>query len=266
MLPLVMLDIDGTLLGSNSIVSPALLAKVREVRDMGMHLAVCTGRIGAGLGLEIAAQLDTEIPHVFHNGAVLAHADGTVFAAETFPKKSATALLEHARAHDLLLEFYSASQYFIERENDLSRMHAELLQLEPVVVTDLSEVLANETIVRAQWTLHKDDVAKAQALELPDVQLYTARAGHRDDVIFASITKAGVSKGAATRVLAEHLGFNLKRVMGIGDSEGDVPYLDIVGHPRAMANGDDNIKDKYPVVPAADDDGVVTALEQALTL
>jgi Cof subfamily protein (haloacid dehalogenase superfamily) len=265
MLPLVMLDIDGTLLGSKSSVSPALLAKVSEVRELGMHLAVCTGRISAGLGLEIAAQLDTEIPHVFHNGAVLAQADGTVFAAETFPKKSAAALLEHARNENLLLEFYSASQYFIERDSELSRMHAELLQLDPVI-TDLDEVLANETIVRAQWTLYKDDFARAQQLELPEVQLYTARAGHRDDVIFASITKADVSKGAATRALAEHLGFNLKRVMGIGDSEGDTPYLDIVGYPRVMANGDDSIKAKYAVVPAVDDDGVVTALEQALTL
>lgn len=265
MLPLVMLDIDGTLLGTKSNVSPAVLDKVREVRELGMHLAVCTGRISAGLGLEIAAQLDTEVPHVFHNGAVLAHADGTVFAAETFPKKSAAALLEHARTENLLLEFYSASQYFIERDSELSRMHAELLQLEPII-TDLDEVLANETIVRAQWTLYKDDFAKAQQLDLPEVQLYTARAGHRNDVIFASITKAGVSKGAATQVLAEHLGFNLKRIMGVGDSEGDTPYLDIVGHPRAMASGDDSIKSKYPVVPAVDDDGVVTALEQALTL
>jgi Cof subfamily protein (haloacid dehalogenase superfamily) len=266
MLPLVMLDIDGTLLGSKSTISPALLDKVSEVRAKGMHLAVCTGRISAGLGLEIAAQLDTEIPHVFHNGAVLAHADGSLFAAETFPKKSALALIEHARSGGLLLELYSANQYFIERDSELSRMHAELLQLEPVIVSDLTEVLANEAIVRAQWTLYKDEFAKAQQLDLPEVQLYTARAGHRDDVIFASITKAGVSKGAATRMLAEHLGFNLKRVMGIGDSEGDTPYLDIVGHPRAVANGDDSIKAKYPVVPAADDDGVVTALEQALTL
>lgn len=265
MLPLVMLDIDGTILGTSRQVSPALLEKIQQVRAKGMHLAVCTGRICAGLGLEIAAQLDTEIPHVFHNGAVLAHADGTVFAAETFPKKSAQTLLEHARAEGLLLELYSASQYFIERDSELSRMHAELLQLEPVI-TNLDEVLANETIVRAQWTLYKDDFARAQQLALPDVQLYTARAGHRDDVIFASITRAGVSKGAATRALAEHLGVNLKRIMGVGDSEGDTPYLDLVGHPRAMASGDDSIKSKYPVVPAVDDDGVVTALEQALTL
>jgi len=266
MLPLVMLDIDGTLLGTKNSVSPAVLDKVRDVREMGMHLAVCTGRISAGLGLEIAAQLDTEIPHVFHNGAVLAYADGTVFAAETFPKKSAQALIEHARAENLLLEFYSANQYFIERDNELSRMHAELLQLEPIIVSDLNDIFASETIVRAQWTLYKDEFATAQQLNVPDIQLYTARAGHRDDVIFASITKAGVSKGAATRMVAEHLGFNLKRVMGVGDSAGDTPYLDIVGHPRAMANGDESIKAKYPVVPAADDDGVVKALEQALTL
>ncbi|MEM6430882.1 MAG: HAD hydrolase family protein, partial [Deinococcota bacterium] len=86
MLPLVMLDIDGTILGSSQQLSQAFLDKVAEVRGKGMHLAVCTGRICAGLGLSIAGQLDDDIPHVFHNGAVLTHADGTVFDAQILPK------------------------------------------------------------------------------------------------------------------------------------------------------------------------------------
>ncbi|MEM7734632.1 MAG: HAD-IIB family hydrolase [Deinococcota bacterium] len=265
MLPLVMLDVDGTILGSSQQLSQAFLDKVAEVRGKGMHLAVCTGRICGGLGLEIAGQLDGEIPHVFHNGAVLTYPDGTVFDAQILPKKTAQQLIEHARAEKLVLEFYTTNQYFVEQDSELSQMHAETLQLEPVIA-NLEDVLEQETVVRAQWTMYAHEFERASALELEGADLYTANAGHRKDVMFASITKTGVSKGSATKALADHLGINLKRVMGVGDSGGDTPYLDIVGHPRAMANGDESIKAKYPVVPHVDEGGVIKALDQALLL
>ena len=55
------------------------------------------------------------------------------------------------------------------------------------------------------------------------------------------ITPKGVNKGSAVQFLSEVTGIPLRHMVGIGDSSGDLPMLDMVGHPACPANADSRV-------------------------
>ena len=51
------------------------------------------------------------------------------------------------------------------------------------------------------------------------------------------ITPAGIDKAAGVRFLAERTGIPLEAMLGIGDTEGDLPFLRVTGRSAAPENG-----------------------------
>jgi hydroxymethylpyrimidine pyrophosphatase-like HAD family hydrolase len=49
MIPLVILDLDGTMIGQSGQVSQAVWAAVERAREDGIKLALCTGRPNLGV-------------------------------------------------------------------------------------------------------------------------------------------------------------------------------------------------------------------------
>ena len=56
------------------------------------------------------------------------------------------------------------------------------------------------------------------------------------------ITPKGVNKGSGLRFLAEIENFNLDRAIMVGDSNGDLPALEIVRYPACPSNADESVK------------------------
>jgi len=56
------------------------------------------------------------------------------------------------------------------------------------------------------------------------------------------ITPKGINKGSGVEFLSEVSGIELAATVGIGDSQGDLAMLQLVGHPACPANADDEVK------------------------
>lgn len=75
------------------------------------------------------------------------------------------------------------------------------------------------------------------------------------------ITPKGVNKGSGVRFLAEYLGVFLEEMLGIGDTQGDMPFLEIVGQSAAPSNAADAVKNHVNYVSKSPDaSGVVDIL------
>ena len=71
------------------------------------------------------------------------------------------------------------------------------------------------------------------------------------------------NKGDALTALCERLGVELADTMAIGDSDNDIPMLEIVGCSVASGNAPDEVKAKVDYITAdCDHDGVALALKQ----
>ena len=265
MIPLVILDLDGTVIGSSGQVLPCIWGAVERVRAAGMRLAVCTGRPRVGVAKRVADRLGPSTPHIFQNGAMTAYADGDVVQLHALKEASTRALVAHARAHNLVLEIYTSNALYVERRTPLSEAHAAMIGA-TAIVRNLEDVAENEPVVRAQWVVPRELEVQALALELTGVQVSSAVSPALKNTVFISVTAQGVSKGSAVRALVASQKLELKNVMAVGDSIGDLPMLEIVGHPVVMAESPEALKERFFTVGGVDDCGVVEALERALAL
>lgn len=266
MIPLVLLDLDGTLVGSSGTVMDCVWREAERVRAAGMKLAVCTGRPCDGATQRIAERLGPNLPHIFQSGAFLAYPDGDALQVYALKESNTRQLIKHARALALVLELYTPHTLYVERKTPRSEAHAKMIGVS-AIVRDLEDVAENEPVIRAQWVVPNDKLAAVLALPLSSCQLSVATSPALEGTTFASVTQAGVSKGSAAGYLAQHLKVKLANVMGVGDSMGDLPMLEAVGHPVVMANAEEALKERFAVVAGnVENCGVVVALQRALTL
>ena len=261
--PLVILDLDGTVIGSSRKVEGCVEDAVDRVLDAGIRLAVCTGRPGFGVALRVAARIGPTNPHIFQNGAQIAYPDGEILQVSALRETDARALIDQARNNGFVLELYSPSALFVERSTAISEAHARMIGV-TAVVRDLHDVAAKEPVVRAQWVVTDAQIAAVMELKLDGTEQSHATSPGLPGAHFVSITRDGVSKGSAVQQLAEAMRVPLERIMAVGDSVGDLPMLDIVGRPIAMANAERELLDRFERVASVEECGAAEALMRAL--
>jgi HAD superfamily hydrolase (TIGR01484 family) len=57
------------------------------------------------------------------------------------------------------------------------------------------------------------------------------------------ITPIGIDKASGVKLLSEKTGIQLENMLGIGDTRGDLPMLNIVGMPTGPANASDSVQE-----------------------
>lgn len=266
MIPLVILDLDGTMIGSSGQVASEVWAAVDRVREQGVKLAICTGRPGLGVAQRVARRLGPHNPHVFQSGAHMAFPDGETLSASSLREATAQHLVRHAREHGLVLEVYTPNHVYVERKTQVVDAHMRMIGVQ-ALVRDLSEVVASEPVVRAQWVVPPELEGVAMAAGHDGATVSRATSPALRDTLFISLTRAGTSKGSAVRELAAHLKVPLQHAMAVGDTAGDLPMLEQVGFPVVMGNAEPGLRARFDrVVGDVEAHGAAEALDLALTL
>ena len=245
MIPLIILDLDGTIVGKQGIVQDCVWKAVTDAQAAGMKFAVCTGRLGVGAAQKIAQRLGPNNPHIFQSGAHIAYPSGEAYKVFALKEAITKEIIEVARDLGVVLELYTPSTLYVERTTPLSEAHAKMLGT-TAIVRDLLEVVEAEPIIRAQWVVTGEEYPLVSELTFEGIQASSATAPAQKGAYFVSLTQKGVSKGTSLELLAKAMKVDLKDVMAIGDSHGDLPILERVGFPVVMANAPDDLKAEYP--------------------
>ncbi|MFC4636758.1 Cof-type HAD-IIB family hydrolase [Deinococcus hohokamensis] len=264
MLGLIGVDVDGTLVGTGNVVREDVWAALAAARAQGVRIALCSGRPALGHALAYAQRLDPDGWHIFQNGASVVHAQSGESLSEAFPPAALPELLDRARAHGRLLELYTDRDIAVTLPGDLARRHADLLG---VPYQPKAPEALRGTVVRTQWVVPREDEAVVMAEPHEGLDLHPAGSPVMRDVMFISVTRAGVSKGSAMRRIAAQYGVPMDRVMMVGDGENDVSAMQVVGHPVAMGNADAPAREAARhTVGHVDEGGLREAVELALRL
>jgi len=102
MIKLILMDVDGTLVGKHG-VHPSTWAALERARERGVHLGLCTGRIGCGQALEYARAVAPGGLHIFQSGAVASQAS-----------EALCQLVEISHREGQPLEAYTERGFFLE--------------------------------------------------------------------------------------------------------------------------------------------------------
>ncbi len=263
-LPLVCIDVDGTLVGPSGEPTDAVWAATAAAVRRGQHLALCTARGAFGKSWDYAVRLDPTGWHIFHAGASLLHAGTGEERNLSLTDDQVAGCAAVAASNDWVAEFYETRQYVVDSDHQSAIAHAALMGVpfERRPLTDLTG-----EIVRVQLIVPVERSADALAAAPEGTQATSATSPIQPGVAFVSITKAGANKGTAIERLATEIGTTAAQTMMIGDGHNDVLALEAVGYPVAMGNADEHaLAVSDHVVADVENDGVVEALALSLEL
>jgi len=268
---LLVIDVDGTLLGRDRDISTENREAIAQACGLGIKVSLSTGRTMQS-GLKVINQLPLDGCHIFFDGALVADLKQY---KEIYVRLVSKALVqeavEFARLHDINLELFSATQYFIERETWASDIRRQYFGIQPTLA-DFTNIWEREKIIKGTVAVSSaEERAKADILchrfegDLDSLTFSWTSTPAYPDVDFVNIVARGVSKGKALEALASHLAIPLTEVMAIGDQRNDVSLLATAGLAIAMDNAIAEVKAVADYITLdVDQNGVAAAIKKFL--
>ncbi len=268
MIPLICIDVDGTLVGASGEVTEEVWNALDAARKRGQHLALSTARGAFGASWDMAQRLDPDGWHVFHAGGAVVHAGTGEAKGDSLDDDLLDVLIDAANSNDWILEVYSPNGYVVESDAAASVDHAALMGV-PFEVGDFASFRENNPrIVRAQFVVDVDQIEAVTSIVEPlGLVATSATSPIMAGTAFVSVTPPGVTKASGIAHICDALGLSIDQVMMVGDGLNDLPAIEAVGHPVAMGNAEDAVKAAAAhVVADVENDGLVEALELSVTL
>ena len=235
------IDLDGTLIGPDESISPAVAEAVRRTAEL-IHISIVTGRESDSV-LRYAGELGLTSPQVADNGA----------------------LILNPQTGD---EVWSAPM-----GRDLARQ-----ALEPIVETGCRFMATNASgIVTdvdeiADWELTRvtafdltDGEADRMIRAMAEVEnLEAVRAFLPYNGLWAvNFNRRGVNKGTGLRALCGLLGIEASQVAAVGDSFNDIPMFQVSGLSMAMGDAPVDVRGVADlVVGGFAEDGLADAIHR----
>jgi hydroxymethylpyrimidine pyrophosphatase-like HAD family hydrolase len=293
-------DMDGTLLGPDGVVSARNLAALRAAEAAGVEVIVATGRrhcyamrVLRGLGLGEKNAL------ISSNGTVVRTVGATLMERTLLPKETARWLCGHVEEfrNSLVMTFDKVGPdgdddrgaLVVEELAELNASIGKWMKAnEPYIahVVPIENALDGDDPIQMMLcgTIERMRRAEARLLEHPGISAVGAApqehapgievALHRTeyaerDLSIVDILPAGCSKGAALLRLADRRGVKAEEIVAIGDNWNDVSMLEVAGRAVLMANAPEDLKAVaakrgWHLGKRHDEDGVAVAVETVL--
>jgi len=262
---LLVLDVDGTLIGQGAYPSPRVTEAIRHARAKGIEVALGTGRATEAC-YHLFRHLDLSGLHVVFDGAaVVDWPSNEIVFLRALPPPAAARLIELAREYELFLEIYAHDFYFIEREGELADHQRNKLQINPLI-TDLLTLVNRIKIVKGQLLAADAEQKRRADLVSRAMEQYCTMSWSLDPsngIYFGNAVSRTVSKAKALRDMIDYSGLSFEQVLAVGDSFNDLSIFEVVGTRVAMGNAPDSLKEMADwIAPPVDEDGVAAVIEK----
>ncbi|HEM4030094.1 TPA: Cof-type HAD-IIB family hydrolase [Streptococcus suis] len=272
---LIFLDVDGTLVDYHNRIPESAIRAIRQARENGHLVYVCTGRSRAEMQPELwEIGLDGMIGG---NGSYVEH-QGQVIMHQLLSEEDSRAIVNWL--HERGLEFYLesnnglfASENFRERARETLRIYSmnKGKTAEEVATQEVDDVM-HGMIFDGQ--LYRNDLNKVSfVLDSYQDHLDSKQAfpqlvantwgGRGESALFGDLGVKDIDKAHAISVLLDHLGASQVDTIAFGDAKIDISMLDYCAVGVAMGNGGAEILAMADMITDdVEEDGLYNAFER----
>ena len=277
---LLALDMDGTLLNKQKVITPKVKEEIRRLVFKGVFVTLASGRFPPSVWLH-ANFLGLNFPLIALNGAIILDpVTGEKRTGIPIPADVARKLAIFAEQKKAYIHFYGYHTLYVEQLNEMNRAwplanvvvdpykeltedryreQVNMIQVYPV--GRLSDFLAdNRTPVYKATVIHDNPESAREMYEELRTwnELTVSMTGKRRFDINAN----GVSKKAALQKICEQHSISAEEVVAVGDYDNDVDMLQWAGLGIALENGSELAKKAAKVVTKSnEEDGVAVAIQ-----
>lgn len=243
MIKLFITDLDGCLTRPFHAPSWDLLSQIRTLNKQSKSneyippLSICSGRPLPYVEA-VAQWLGVDIPVVFESAGVYLLSTNVPFFAAVFDEEAEQEVQD--------LKAWLQNKIIPSQEGMVleftKRMDAGLVHMDKAVIDDVYPVVAE--YVKEHYPLFEV---------------------HKTDVSINVILKEN-NKKRGIQMLCDRLGMDPAEVAYIGDSSGDIPGLNLVGHPFAPSNAADDVKEAAEVIDLPETEAVLEVYNRIIRL
>ena len=262
---LLVLDVDGTLIGQGAYPSPRVVEAIAAAKAKGVKVTLGTGRASEAC-YHLLRHLNLDGLHIFFDGAaVVEWPSNEIIFLQALPPRAAQRLIELSREYDLFLEIYAHDFYFIEKDGPLAEHQRQKLQITPLV-TDLMSLVNRVKMVKGQLlAVDAEEKRRADLItqEMKKLCKMSWSLDPSNNIHFGNAISRFVSKGSALRDIFDYLDIDASQVLAIGDSFNDLPIFEVAGTKVAMGHAPESLRQMANwVAPTVEEDGVAVAIEK----
>lgn len=273
---LLVLDVDGTLFGSDGKVSMSSIEAMKKAQEKGITIMLASGRDYSSLPLD---QLkDVDIPYVITCNGSAAYKTDTKEALyeECLDTEEMQKVFAYVLERGIHLNVQMNGGNYTEKkcQSYIRNMAVpdyvkEVLDDTCEPVDDIVEFVRKNEVDILKVTLNFQIKEDGEYLNREEVNQYLKKLPdiHVVDGGFANLefNKAGVSKASGIRFMSKYMGIPKEDIMAIGDSENDIEMLKEAGLGIAMGNAlNEVVAVADDVTTSNDEDGVAKAIEKYL--
>lgn len=265
---LVAIDIDGTLVNEEKIMTAKVKEAIHAAMDQGVKIVLCTGRPIMGIKpyLDELGMYKEDDFVISQNGAVITRTD-TEEIIEIWPFKRESIEKWYEFGKDFSAELLVMNEthfYLLQPEASDKPVRPELVAEGQIinmgVETTSIEALQGEfvKVVFFGEPAEIDEIEAKVPTEFRD-EFSVARS----QPYLLEIAAKGINKGTALKKLAEDLGLTREETMAIGDGNNDYDMIMAAGLGVVMENGTEYLKSiAKEFTLSNENDGVAHALEK----
>ena len=268
---LLAIDLDGTLLNSNSEVSPRNRQALARASASGVEIAVATGR-RTHAARRYVEQIPCPVTLMSSNGAMTTLSTGEIFHRHFLNRAAAIEVLAAAREFRpyaaVLFDLPGRGQIVMQEcaipDGPLGwyqKTSADLLQLETDIEYEFPMDPIQVLFGGPPALMEKVEPLITASPAAARIHLSWTKYLSRN-ISLIDVMTLGCSKGAALARWAEHRGYHPGEVMAIGDNHNDLEMLQFAGHPVIMSNHSAGLAtDGWHQTLSNEEDGVAAAIE-----
>lgn len=261
---LIVVDIDGTLLNSESALSKRNEQALKAAIEHGVQVVLATGKTRHS-AQEIIDRLELNTPGIYIQGLTIYDGDGKITYEQALEPVVARQVITFAEDRGFDLIAYSGSKILVrtlhpKAEELNTRYHEPVPEaigplqniLQEMTVHKLIAVRSNDPrrVTALRWQLSKQLDGKGRLVQamIPDM---------------LEILPPNGSKGRALQALLKQMGIAAAQIMVIGDGENDLEMMQLAGVSVAMGNAYEPLKEIADHITGTnDEDGVAQAVEK----
>lgn len=252
MIKLFAIDMDGTLLNSDSKINPSAKEAIQQLNEKGIKTVLTSGRVMSSIKYQ-SKDLNIDNPMIAANGALLMLNSQKKLYEYPLEDSHIKDLVEFCQKHKFIYHFYDEDTFYSNRLDDERLKHLKIdtddglnYQCNISITEDPYEDLKQKEkpaykILIGCLKSHPYGEEKAVKIikEAFDDKLYVTSSGPGA----IEIMEQHVNKWEAVKYLSDQLGIKKDEIAAIGDSYNDLPMVKESKIGFAMGNGNEKVKE-----------------------
>lgn len=253
MTKIVFVDVDGTLTDYENNIPESAKQAIKQARNNGHRVYMCTGRSKAENPPEI---WEIGFDGMIGGNGCYVESDDEVVMHQLITPEQCRHIVDWL--HERGLEFYLesnnglfASEHFREVSRPTMIAYAKGKGATDEAAAESSSAFINGLIYGGE--LYRDDVNKVSFIlssyqdhldsidEFPDLVARTW-GGKGEHALFGDLGVKDIDKAHAVRVLVDHLGADMADTIAFGDAKVDIPMFECCAQSVCMGSGGDEAK------------------------